>query len=110
MNKATGIHTRVMMGILVLATLVNILGALAYYYSNLNLQIGLLDIIVKHEAAVFAAAYERDPNVPLPDAALISVWFPARPGGDPVPPPRLPRCRWDCITMSFTMVVRTTST
>ncbi len=86
MKKTAGLRARVMLGILLLATLFNVLGALAFYFSNLRLQISFLDAMVKHEEAAFAAAYARDPSTPLPDAALINVWFPSRSGSEQVPP------------------------
>lgn len=86
MKKTVGLRTRVMLGILFLATLFNVLGALAFYYSNLRLQISFLDTMLKHEASTFAAAYARDPGAPLPDAAFINVWFPNHSDAEPVPP------------------------
>jgi signal transduction histidine kinase len=85
MKWTVRLRASTMVALLSIAGIGNVVFAVAFYFANQRLEIDVLDSMLRHEEANFAAAYARDPDAPLPEGAQLKSWFPNRTGAPAVP-------------------------
>jgi signal transduction histidine kinase len=85
MKWTVRLRARAMVALLLIAGIGNVVFAIAFFYANQRLEIDVLDTMLRHEEANFAAAHARDPDAPLPEGLHLKSWASNRPGTGAVP-------------------------